>query len=289
MSVRLPPDNPRRDDEDHLLDRLGRGEHADDDEAERLLSGWRVTMPSAGPTDDRLLAAVTAAVAAPRTRRRRMSRAVTATAATVLLAAAGITAAAQAGPDSPLWPVTRLVYGHLAESRAATQNADLALRDARTALDQGRYPDATRLLAHADELTSRVDEPAAADRLRDGIADLRATLRHTTGHATRTDARTDATIAATPGHTPQTTTESRPPHQDTPPPPVDKRTPRPTTPHPPSTRPDDPPGHEPDHPSGDRPGQGTGGPGPDPDGPRLDFPPHPGHYLVDAVSGILPR
>lgn len=174
MSVRLPSGDSRRDDE--LLDRLGRGEPVDGGETERLLFHWRAAMPSAGPTDERLLAAVTAAVARPPRRHGRLRRATAVAAAALVLTGGGLTAvAAQAGPDSPLWPVTELVFGGIAESRVAVERADGALRDARTAVDQGRIPEATRLLAHADDLADKVDEPTAA-RIREDVAVLRDRL-----------------------------------------------------------------------------------------------------------------
>lgn len=206
MSVRLPFGGARRDD-DELLDRLGRGEPVDGGEVERMLSDWRASMPTAGPTDDRLLDAVTAAVSRPP--RRRLRKVTAGVAAAALLSGGALTAvAAQAGPDSPLWPVTEVVFGGLAESRAALENADLALRDARTAVGQGRIPDATRLLAQADELANKVTEPAAADRIRDDVATLRAQLQRT---APDTASRADATRESTKEAGPATTPPAAPP------------------------------------------------------------------------------
>jgi hypothetical protein len=189
VSVRLPSGGGRGDD-DELLDRLGRGEPVEGGDVERMLSTWRASMPIAGPTDDRLLSAVTAAVTRPRRTNRRLSRTVaTATAAAVLVGGTVTVVAAQAGPDSPLWPVTELVFGGLAESRAAQAQADDTLQQARTAVDEGRVLEATRLLAQADELADKVDEPGAADRIRAAIADLRAQLDR---DAVRTPSRADA-------------------------------------------------------------------------------------------------
>lgn len=176
MSVRMPPGSGRRDD-DELLDRLGRGEPVDGGEVERLLYHWRSSLPTASATDDRLLDAVTTAIARPTTGHGRLRKVTAGAAVAALLAAGGVTAAAsQAGPDSPLWPVTELVFGGVAESRAAVARADGALRDARTAADEGRIPEATRLLAHADQLADKVDEPTAADRIRDDVAAIRERL-----------------------------------------------------------------------------------------------------------------
>ena len=162
--------------DDRLLDRLGRGEPGDPagDDVEAMLAGWRRSLPIAGPPDAHLLAAVTATE--PR-QARRMVRASLGVAASVVLVCGGVAvAAADAGPDSPLWPVTRLVYGNVAESRLALDGANHAVSDARTAAGQGRYPDAARLLATADTLADKVDEPGAAQRLRSDIAAVRGLL-----------------------------------------------------------------------------------------------------------------
>jgi hypothetical protein len=190
VSVRLPSGGERRDD-DEMLDRISRGEPAEDGDVERMLFTWRASMPSAGPTDDRLLDAVTAAVARPRRDHLRWRGAVAAVAAVAVLTGGALTAvAAQAGPTSPLWPVTELVFGSIAESRVALDRCDNTLDDAKVAADEGRVSEATRLLDHADALADKVDEPGAAGRIRDAIADLRAQLAR---DAVRTPSRSDAT------------------------------------------------------------------------------------------------
>lgn len=212
MSVRLPSGGDRRDD-DELLDRVGRGEPVYGGDVERMLSSWRASMPAAGPADERLLDAVSAAVARPRRAHRHRKTKVTAgLVATALIVGGGVAAAAaQAGPGSPLWPVTELVFGGLAESRAALDSADDTLRAAKTAAEQGRIPEANRLLAEADELAEKVAEPAAADRLRDDIATVRERLRDVgpgPGPGVDADAggadapsRSDATHGPGPGRT----------------------------------------------------------------------------------------
>jgi hypothetical protein len=163
--------------DDLLLDRLGRGEPvaaADDGDVEAMLAAWRRSLPVAGPPEPELLAAVTNRTARPR---RRLVRAAVSVAASFALVAGGLTfAAAYAGPDSPLWPVTRIVYGDAAASRAALDDATQAVAGARTAAGQGRYRDATRLLAAAATLADKVAEPAARRRLRDDIAAVRGML-----------------------------------------------------------------------------------------------------------------
>lgn len=168
--------------DDRLLDRLGRGAPADGDEVERMLAAWRRSLPAAGPTDALLLAAVTEPARRPK---RRMVRTSLGVAASVVLICGGVTVAAgYARPDSPLWPVTRLVYGSLADSRVALDAATRAVSDARAAAGDGRYADAARLLATATRLIDEVDEPQAARRLRNEIAMVRHMLPAANGTAT---------------------------------------------------------------------------------------------------------
>ena len=170
------PDRRTQRHDDQLLDRLGRGEWIEPrDDVEAMLSAWRQDLPAAGPPDPVLLAAVTAPAVRPK---RRMSRASLGIAASVAVLSGGVMAgAAYAKPDSPLWPVTRFVYGNLAESRMALNEADHALAAARTAAAQGHPADAARLLTTASRLAAQVDEPADAQRLRAAIAELRDELR----------------------------------------------------------------------------------------------------------------
>lgn len=181
--------------DDRLLDRLGRGAPGEGD-VEEMLAGWRAGLPTAGPVDGQLLDAVTAAVAGKRAarrrrrrehlngptppdrrRERRTARVSLSAAAVVLIAGGAVTvSAAHAGPDSPLWPVTRAVYGDLAESRAAQTGVGEALAEARVEVGQGHYPEAERLLSVADSLVTKVREPADARRLRHDIATVRDLL-----------------------------------------------------------------------------------------------------------------
>lgn len=160
--------------DDRLLDRIGRGEQVDDGDVEAMLGAWRRTLPVAGPPDRRLVAAVTAPRARPKHRVARMSLGVAASVA--LLSGGLLVGASYVNPDSPLWPVTGFVYGDVTDSRAALDEANHAVADARTAVRHGRYDDAMRQLATADELTAKVGDPDAAKRLRDDIAAVRAQL-----------------------------------------------------------------------------------------------------------------
>jgi hypothetical protein len=158
--------------DDRLLDRLGRGEPVRGDDVEAMLAAWRRTLPAAGPPEPPLLAAVTRKPAP----KRRLTRTSVGIAASFVLVGGGVTtAAAFAQPDSPLWPVTRFVYGDLADSRQALAGANHAVSDARTAIEQGRYADAARLLATADALADDVDS-AEATQLREEISGMRDRL-----------------------------------------------------------------------------------------------------------------
>jgi hypothetical protein len=161
--------------DDQLLDQLGRGERIQPrDDVDAMLGAWRQELPTAGPPDPRLVAAVTTVQSRPK---RKVSRASLSIAASVALLSGGVmVGAAYANPDSPLWPVTRLVYGNLAESRMAVSEADQALADARSAVARGDYREADRLLDAASRLAGQVDDPAEARRLRAAIDALRDRL-----------------------------------------------------------------------------------------------------------------
>lgn len=152
--------------DDLLLDRLGRGEPvADGGDIASMLSAWRATLPEPGPAGEPLVRAALAATGRPRAAGR-FARLSLGVAAGLVLAGSGVTvAAAHAGPGSPLWPITRLVYGDEAESRMATEAAGRALADARVAAERGRYEEASRLLGEAARLMGKVSEPADVQRL----------------------------------------------------------------------------------------------------------------------------
>jgi hypothetical protein len=160
--------------DDKTLDRLGRAEPArDGDEVEAMLAAWRRTLPAPGAPDPALIAAITRTP-----QKRRLARASVGVAASVALLSTGgvLVGAAYASPGSTLWPVTRFVYGGLAESRQALDGANQALSDARAAAARHHYAEAMRLLATADALADKVDEAAAAERLRGDIAKVREQL-----------------------------------------------------------------------------------------------------------------
>lgn len=236
--------------DDQLLDALGRGETpAGADRVAALLGEWRAALPE------------TVSVPA-RPTRRRVRRSLVA-AAVVLIAAGGVTAAAEhAEPDSPLWPVTRLLYSDLADSRAARQAADEAVTVAAEAIEGGRYGHATDLLDQADALVAQVDDPSTAEQLRSRIATVRAQI------ATATAEVTDGAAEGTPE-------VPLPPPAD--PPPTGAVSPPPVTPEP---APGDRSGTGREHDPGHEPG---GGPGNRPVDPPGHGPP-PG--VLPTVPGV---
>lgn len=206
-----PMDVTTLHEDDLLLDRLGRGEEpAGDDAVASTLSRWRAALPAnnpADPADDELLAAALAALRPPR-RISRVARGSAILSSAVVLAFGTMTAAAEhAGPSSPFWPLTQLMFQDRAEARAAADAADDSVGAARAAIDVGRYDQASRLLDDAAASVERIGEGADADRLRDEIAALRA----------RIPAGTEETAAdpARPVPPPET------PRSIVPPPPVD--------------------------------------------------------------------
>lgn len=175
------PDGPPMDvsrllEDDLLLDRLGRGEDpAGHGEAVDTLSQWRAAMPEPATPEEPLLAAALSTVRRSR-RGTRRARGPLVVATAAVLACGGVTAAAQgASPDSPLWPVTELVFPDLAASRVLA-DATHAVGQARAAVGDGRYESAAWLLDQAWSLAERVDEPGEGDRLRTDITAMRADI-----------------------------------------------------------------------------------------------------------------
>ena len=184
-----------------LLDAVGRGAPAPDgDEVLALLAAWRADLAAepipatlsqehalaaestraltAEPTGALTAEAAMAPVPEPTIRRwGGRSRLIVAVAAAVIGFAGFLTIlAADAGPDDPLWPITRMVYQDTADSRTAQQEAQDTLTQARTAVTDGRYTDAALLLDQAEALTDRVHERDVVDRLHAEVAALRGLL-----------------------------------------------------------------------------------------------------------------
>jgi hypothetical protein len=163
--------------DDLLLDQLGRGaEPTGGGAVAATLSRWRATLPEADPVDDELLAAALAALRPPR-RVSRVARGSVILSTAAVVAFGTVTAAAEhAGPNSPLWPLTQLMFHDRAEARSAVDAASDTVGAARAAIDGGHYDEASRLLDGAAASVRHLGGGADADRLRDEIAALRASI-----------------------------------------------------------------------------------------------------------------
>jgi len=206
--------------DDLLLDRLGRGDDladadadADADAVAATLARWRATLPgddAADRTNDELLASALA-VLQPSRRIGRVARRAAALSVVAALAFGSLAAASEhAGPDSPLWPLTRLMHHDRVEVRAAADAADAAdagVSAARAAIDANRYDQASRMLDDAAAAVERMEGAADAGRLREEIAALRALI----------PAGTERTTAGPPARLPS----SEVPRSVVPPSPVD--------------------------------------------------------------------
>jgi hypothetical protein len=189
--------------DDLLLDALGRGEKAPaDDDIAVLLAAWRADVtdetdePAADSDATEGLAEV---IPISRARRRRGVRLGVAAAVLAVVAGGTGVAAAQAGPGSPLWPITHVVN----PDRVALVDAESAIADARKAATQGRTADAQRLVDRAATLVSKVRDPRDAARLRTELDDVRHLLATVTapGGVAGTVPGVPGT-SATPGTTP---------------------------------------------------------------------------------------
>ncbi|GGR97573.1 hypothetical protein GCM10010169_47670 [Micromonospora fulviviridis] len=171
MTGRMPGDGDEAMDlgtiarDDALLDALGRGEPAPDDDAlAGLLAAWRSDLAEE-PTGVRPAApdAVEEVPARPAVRRPRpwtLRLAAAALALLALVSGLGISSR-DAGPGSPLWSLTKLLHPQQAEVRGIEDTVDRA----RAALDAGRLDDAEALIAQARRDLARVEDPAAVARL----------------------------------------------------------------------------------------------------------------------------
>ncbi|GGM78626.1 anti-sigma-D factor RsdA [Dactylosporangium sucinum] len=176
--------------DDVLLDALGRGEPAPDgDDLAGLLAAWRADLDTDLPPDgistgDILNVPVETVpvepdaddeVAEPVPLRRRgtaLRRAFAGVAAAALILGGLALGAHRSGPDGPLWPITRVLYPQVVDTRAAEH----AIAQAADAAAAGRYDEARRLLDTATGYAQQVGDPATRQRLLDQIDELRRSL-----------------------------------------------------------------------------------------------------------------
>jgi len=160
--------------DDALLDALGRGEPAPDgDELAGLLHAWRADLDThldAGqPLVGELLEADTNRPIELKPRRR-PSRLLTGIAAAILVFGGLAAGASRAGPDSPLWPLTKVMY----PEQADTRSAERAISEARAALAANRLDEANHQLDVATTLVGRLqNSDDDKKRLTDQITQLR--------------------------------------------------------------------------------------------------------------------
>jgi hypothetical protein len=160
--------------DDALLDALGTaGDRPEDDSIARALYDWRCDV-EADPFPAGSRRGVVARF------RGRVGRGVAtgAVASAVGLASLGGVAAAatQAGPDSVLWPITRVVAADRVQSREAAFHARRSLDHASTAAGQDRRDAAEQYLAEAEHDAAWVRPDDGGPELRDEAAQLRRRL-----------------------------------------------------------------------------------------------------------------
>lgn len=162
------------DRDDALLDALGSGQAiAEGDDLAVLFAAWHTDISDIDPAILRspIPEPETVEVAQPRSRRRflpriRFSRPLVVSVAAAAVAFGGLTAAsATAGPDSPFWPITRIVFGDTADSRLAEQEAQRLLEQAKLAMAGGRPAEAAQLVGAAREKIALIADDSARQRL----------------------------------------------------------------------------------------------------------------------------
>ncbi|HEX2418849.1 MAG TPA: hypothetical protein VHJ83_12120 [Micromonosporaceae bacterium] len=182
--------------DDELLNLLGSGESPDTtDPVIQALHAWQVDISTGlddarttglnghghrmRPASVRSETPSTEGGTSPGGRHRRHGRRRSTFAAVAIGLSAGLSgvavAAADAGPGSPLWPITKVIYSDVAAERQAEADAEAALDRARQALEEGRMEDAERYLNEADRQAGAVHSGQAA-KLRSDLNDVRSQI-----------------------------------------------------------------------------------------------------------------
>jgi hypothetical protein len=97
---------------------------------------------------------------------------VVALAAAVLAFGGLAVASATAQPGTPLWPITRVLFGDTAKSRLAAQEAEKLLDQARAAIAAGDKVGAAKLVEAARVQIGQISDPEARTRLTGEADDL---------------------------------------------------------------------------------------------------------------------
>ncbi|MGC1213408.1 MAG: hypothetical protein WA890_19330, partial [Micromonospora sp.] len=161
--------------DDVLLDALGRGEEPPvDDDLATMLAAWHADIADGAPEPTAVRQPAPTAAApveapaplrpAPRRPLRSRPWAVRLAAAVVAVAAltAGLGISSRtAGPTSPLWSLTKLLYPQQAEVRMVEDT----IAQARAALAAGRLDAAQHFVDEARGALSGIDDPGTRDRL----------------------------------------------------------------------------------------------------------------------------
>ncbi|MEV5767202.1 anti-sigma-D factor RsdA [Micromonospora sp. NPDC052213] len=165
--------------DDELLDALGRGEPgpAGDGLAE-MLAAWRGDVDIADGADHPLRPAV--GPAPTRKARsallgRRVLRLAAAVVALAVISAGLGVGSRHAGPTSPLWSVTRVLYPEQADVRLVEHT----IQRARTAAAAGRLDEARTLAEEARTQLTAIDDPTAVRRLGAELDSLQHALLET--------------------------------------------------------------------------------------------------------------
>jgi hypothetical protein len=222
-----PTDLSRISADDALLDALGRGEAAPPgDELAGLLHDWRADLDEKLDANQPLVGELLEARSNRPIElkpRRRGVKLLTGIAAAILVLGGIAAGAGQAGPNSPLWPLTKVMY----PERADTRSAEQAISRAKAAIAANRLDEANHQLDQATTLVGRLQNPDDKRRLTDQIAQLRRVL------AAKTAPSLPATPSApVPGATPAApqgpTVQPAPPQTPGPQPTRDNPLPLPT-------------------------------------------------------------
>ena len=160
--------------DDALLDALGHGEPAPDgDELATMLHAWRADLDAHLDAGQPLVGELLEGRAEPPDRaqtRRRASRLLTGIAAAILVFGGLAAGASQAGPDSPLWPLTKVMY-----PSGRHPGAEQAISRARARLAANRLDEAKHQLDVASALVGRLRDQMTSVGT-DQIAQLRQLL-----------------------------------------------------------------------------------------------------------------
>ncbi len=179
-------------------------------EVAALLRAWR-TEVNAAPLPEPIPVDVALTVLRQTPPRRRALRPILAVAAAItgLLVGSAAIGARSATPDSPLWPVTQLLWGDRVDSVLAGQTAKEGLEVAHQALDAGHPEAAETALDQVTSAITMVDERDGRTSLESDYQSVKSRLDTVT--KSRGTASSTSTTASTGPSTPASSTGPVPP------------------------------------------------------------------------------